>query len=308
MLNQSAGSGPASAQGFGGQLGEMIGLLRANRCGGRLMVLIAALVVVIGATAWYQVQLNAWNKPFYDSLTRKDFPAFLQQLKVFGALALVLLALNVGQLWLDQTLKLTLRRGLFGALLDAWMKPGRADGIARSGLIGENPDQRMQIDTDMLADHTAALGIGLFQSTLLLPALVVVNRLSALPRRLMMFSAVGAVFLFERLAPFIFTGSPGEFDLWPFLGWIETGMPIDPRGLLAFLFFCCALIWLLKEAGIPMDFAVAAVVGGVLVVELLQMWQPHQSASITDPLLALGAGLVLRVLDPAPQRRHLSFK
>ena len=168
MLNQSAGSGPASAQGFGGQLGEMIGLLRANRCGGRLMVLIAALVVVIGATAWYQVQLNAWNKPFYDSLTRKDFPAFLQQLKVFGALALVLLALNVGQLWLDQTLKLTLRRGLFGALLDAWMKPGRADGIARSGLIGENPDQRMQIDTDMLADHTAALGIGLFQSTLLL--------------------------------------------------------------------------------------------------------------------------------------------
>lgn len=143
---------------------------------------------------------------------------------------------------------------------------------------------------------------------LLLPALVVVNRLSALPRRLMMFSAVGAVFLFERLAPFIFTGSPGEFDLWPFLGWIETGMPIDPRGLLAFLFFCCALIWLLKEAGISMDFAVAAVVGGVLVVELLQMWQPHQSASITDPLLALGAGLVLRVLDPAPQRRHLSFK
>ena len=143
-------------------------LLRANRCGGRLLLLIAALVVVIAATAWYQILLNAWNKPFYDSLTRKDFPGFLQQLRVFAELAIVLLALNVGQLWLDQTLKLTLRRGLFGALLAAWMKPGRADGLARSGLIGENPDQRLQTDVDTLADLTGALGIGLFQSTLLL--------------------------------------------------------------------------------------------------------------------------------------------
>lgn len=143
---------------------------------------------------------------------------------------------------------------------------------------------------------------------LLLPALVVINRLSARPRRLVMFSAVGAVFLFERLAPFTFTGSPGEFDLWPFLGWTAAGMPVDSRGLLAFLFFCCALMWLLKEAGIPMDFAVAAVVGGVLVVELLQMWQPAQSASITDPLLALGAGLVLKWLDPAPRRRRFSYR
>ena len=143
---------------------------------------------------------------------------------------------------------------------------------------------------------------------LLLPALVVVNRLSARPRRLVMFGAVGAVFLFERLAPFIFTGSPGEFDLWPFLGWASAGMPVNSRGLLAFLFFCCALMWLLKEAGVRMDYAVTAVVGGVLVIEVLQMWQPGQSASITDPLLALGAGLVLKWLDPAPHRRRLSYR
>lgn len=171
-MTQAASNGSAPAQGLGGQIGEMLALLRAGRCGGRILLLVAALVVVIAATAWYQVLLNAWNKPFYDSLTRKDLPAFLDQLKVFAELALVLLALNVGQLWLDQTLKLTLRRGLFGSLLAAWMKPGRADAIARSGLIGENPDQRMQIDADTLADLTAALGIGLFQSTLLLLAFI----------------------------------------------------------------------------------------------------------------------------------------
>ncbi|WP_374332638.1 ABC transporter ATP-binding protein/permease [Aestuariivirga sp.] len=168
MQKQLPGNGVISEESLGEQLRDMVGLLRAGRCGSRLLLLIAALVVVIAATAWYQILLNAWNKPFYDALTRKDFPGFLLQLKVFAELALVLLALNVGQLWLDQTLKLNLRRGLFGALLDAWMKPGRADGIARSGIIGENPDQRLQIDADTLADLTGALGIGLFQSTLLL--------------------------------------------------------------------------------------------------------------------------------------------
>jgi len=167
-MTQAASNSRASTLGFGDQLGEMVALLRANRCGGRILLLMAALVVVIAATALYQIRLNAWNKPFYDSLTHKDFPGFVRQLWVFAELAIALLALNVGQLWLDQTLKLTLRRGLFGALLARWMTPGRADAIARAGLIGENPDQRLQIDVDTLADLTAALGIGLFQSTLLL--------------------------------------------------------------------------------------------------------------------------------------------
>lgn len=168
MQNGPGRNGSPSGQGLAAQLGVMTALLRANRCGGRILWLVLALVVVIAATAWFQILLNAWNKPFYDSLTHKDFPGFLQQLRVFAELAIVLLVLNVAQLWLDQTLKLTLRRGLFGSLLAAWMKPGRAGGIARSGIIGENPDQRMQIDADTLADLTAALGIGLFQSSLLL--------------------------------------------------------------------------------------------------------------------------------------------
>jgi VanZ family protein len=160
----------------------------------------------------------------------------------------------------------------------------------------------------LLLDGQVFVPSELLALLLLLPALVVINRLSARPRRLVMFGAISAVFLFERLAPFAFSGSPGEFDLWPFLGWMDAGMPVDSRGLLAFLFFCCALIWLLREAAMPMDYAVAAVVGGVLAIELLQMWQPHQSASITDPLLALGAGLTLRLIDPAARGRRLAYK
>lgn len=168
MQDGPGSNGISRGDGLAAQLVGMIALLRAGRCGGLILWLMLALVAVIAITVWFQILLNAWHKPFYDSLADKNFAAFLEQLRVFAELAVILLVLNIVQLWLDQTLKLTLRRGLFGSLLAAWMKTGRAVALARSGIIGENPDQRMQVDTDTLADLTAALGIGLFQSSLLL--------------------------------------------------------------------------------------------------------------------------------------------
>src|ERR1700745_82497 len=92
----------------------------------KILLLGVALVVVIGATAFGQVQLNAWNRPFYDALARKDLPAFLVQLMAFGAIAGGLLALNVAQAWLNQMAKLKLREGLVRDLFDEWLKPRRA--------------------------------------------------------------------------------------------------------------------------------------------------------------------------------------
>jgi VanZ family protein len=143
---------------------------------------------------------------------------------------------------------------------------------------------------------------------LLLPALVVINRLSPGPRRLLLLAGLAAVFIFERLAPFSFAATPGQFDLWPFLSWIDAGFPVDTRGLLALLFFCCALMWLVREAGASLDVAIGTVVGAVFLIELLQLWLPDRTASITDPLLALGLGLALRAIDPATTRQRLSFR
>ncbi|OLS44652.1 hypothetical protein BV509_10075 [Rhodovulum sulfidophilum] len=157
---------------LGAQIRDTLGLFRSSGFGRRAALLVAALVGVIGLTAYMQIRLNAWNEPFYDALTRKDMAAFVAQLGVFAALAGVLLVLNVSQLWLDQTMKLTLRRGLFRALVRDWMAPGRALRLSRAGKIGENPDQRLQADVDQLADLSAALGIGLFQATLLLGSFI----------------------------------------------------------------------------------------------------------------------------------------
>ena len=76
----------------------------------RLPLVWPGLVAVVGATAYAQVRLNAWNGPFYDSLGAQERPEFLQQLIVFAELAGLLLALNVAQMWLNQKSKLVLRR------------------------------------------------------------------------------------------------------------------------------------------------------------------------------------------------------
>ena len=57
----------------------------------KLSLLGLGLVAVVGATAYAQVRLNAWNQPFYNALARKDMQVFIEQLGVFAVLAGVLL-------------------------------------------------------------------------------------------------------------------------------------------------------------------------------------------------------------------------
>ncbi|HEX6792531.1 MAG TPA: ABC transporter ATP-binding protein/permease, partial [Casimicrobiaceae bacterium] len=137
------------------------------------MLWLAALIfLVIVATAYGQIRLNRWNKPFYDALERRDFQEFLVQLGVFGIIAGALLVLNVFQRWLTETLKLKLREGLTLDLIDLWMLPRRAFRLASAGPIGVNPDQRMHEDARHLAELSADLGIGLLQATILLLSFV----------------------------------------------------------------------------------------------------------------------------------------
>jgi len=78
----------------------------------KLFLLGIAVCAVVALTAFGQIELNAWNKPFYDALSLKDFRGFLYQLVVFGVIAGALLALNVAQAWLRELSKLKLREGL----------------------------------------------------------------------------------------------------------------------------------------------------------------------------------------------------
>jgi putative ATP-binding cassette transporter len=133
-----------------------------------LALLIVGMVFVICATAAAQVSLNAWNRPFYEAIAERKFPAFLEQLLVFTVIAGCLLVLNVAQAWLREMIKLKSREWLTRDLFSEWLKPGRSVRLARAGEVGVNPDQRIHEDARRLTELSADLGVGLLQASLLL--------------------------------------------------------------------------------------------------------------------------------------------
>jgi len=154
------------------ELKMMAAALWAARVRNALFLLWGALFLVIAATAYGQIRLNAWNQPFYDALSHRNFAQFLDQLGVFAFIAGTLLILNVGQRWLGETLKIKLRQGLVLDLVQNWLVPGRAFRLTNAGPMGVNPDQRMHEDARHLTELSADLGIGLLQSSILLGSFV----------------------------------------------------------------------------------------------------------------------------------------
>lgn len=154
------------------QIGTMISAFNRSDQRKTLYWLVGGAASIILITSFGQILLNRWNRPFYDAIERKDVDAFFTQLIIFFMIAGVLLALGVGQTWLNQMVRLKLREALTLDLIREWMRPRRAFRLANAGAIGVNPDQRMQQDAGHLADMTTGLGFGLFQSSILLVSFV----------------------------------------------------------------------------------------------------------------------------------------
>lgn len=154
------------------QLRMMHAAFMASPLRNRIIWLALGILTVIVTTAFGQIILNRWYKPFYDTLERRDLQAFLHQLVVFAQIAGALLVLNVLQTWLGQLVRLKLREGLTLDLINEWMKPARAFRLANAGAIGINPDQRIHEDARHLSDLSAGLTIGLIQSGILLAGFI----------------------------------------------------------------------------------------------------------------------------------------
>lgn len=153
--------------GLGRQIGLIVRSIFRSPVGKKLMLLVALTILVVAGTSYGQIRLNGWNKPFYDALSRRDLRDFLFQLGVFFLIAGFLLALNVAQRWLVETLELRLREGLVRSLLKDWMLPRRAFWLANAGPMGVNPDQRIHEDARKLCELSADLFVGLLQASVL---------------------------------------------------------------------------------------------------------------------------------------------
>ena len=169
----ASGAGP---RGGGRLVSEMLMMFRITSPQRTKIVLLGvALVLVIAATAFGQIRLNAWNQPFYNALQHRDLHGFLVQLVIFCIIAGALLVLNVVQTWLNQATKVKLRERLVRDLFDQWLRSRRAFRLTYAGEIGANPDQRIHEDARHLTELSTDLGIGLLQSSLLLGSFIGVS-------------------------------------------------------------------------------------------------------------------------------------
>src|ERR1700721_126999 len=119
-ISGAASEGETTHLSFARQIGLVGRTIFSSSAGKALLVVMAALVAVVAATAYGQIRLNGWNKPFYDALSRRDLRDFLFQLGVFFLIAIFLLPLNVAQRWLVETLELKLREGVGSSVLADW--------------------------------------------------------------------------------------------------------------------------------------------------------------------------------------------
>jgi VanZ family protein len=137
---------------------------------------------------------------------------------------------------------------------------------------------------------------------LLLPMLVVLHKLSGTPRQWLVLTLFATLSVWDALSPWQF-GAASSFDLWPFMAWIQAGMPVDSLWLLRQAFLYAALAWLLNNTGASPRTILFIVPGAVLAIEVMQLWLPEQRSSITEPALALAVVAGLKMLWTAKSRR-----
>jgi VanZ family protein len=137
---------------------------------------------------------------------------------------------------------------------------------------------------------------------MLLPVLVVTDRLTLGPRRTLLVLSILLVFLGYRLAPFEFTAPASTFDFWPFLAWFDAGLSealqtIDWSIVFGQVFLYAAVLWCVKQCGTSMSLASISMLMLTLATEIVQLWLPGQTGSIADLAIALAVALAFVYAD-----------
>jgi vitamin B12/bleomycin/antimicrobial peptide transport system ATP-binding/permease protein len=135
--------------------------------------LLAAIVALNLAAVYMAVQLNEWNRLFYDALQQKDQAVFWTQLARFTYLAFGLIVIGVYKFYLTQLLEVRWRAWMTAHYLQRWLS-GQAFyrmELARfSGAGGtpDNPDQRIQEDLNLFTTYSVSLTMGVLNAVVTL--------------------------------------------------------------------------------------------------------------------------------------------
>ena len=140
--------------------------------------LLAAIIALNLAGVYMLVQLNDWNRVFYDALQNKDQTVFWQQLGRFTYLAFAFIIIAVYRFYLTQILQMHWRDWLTQHYMTRWLanKAFYQLELARfakgEGAPPDNPDQRIAEDANLFTSYTVGLSMGLLNAVVTLVSFV----------------------------------------------------------------------------------------------------------------------------------------
>jgi putative ATP-binding cassette transporter len=138
---------------------------------------LALLAAVVGLTlglVWINVELNYWNRAFYDAIQEKRIDDFYRLLGKFTLLAFAFIATAVYRVYLQQMLQIEWRTWLNERYLAAWLGERAYYRLQLLDKGTDNPDQRIAEDLRLFVDSTLSLSLGLLSAVVTLVSFVAI--------------------------------------------------------------------------------------------------------------------------------------
>jgi putative ATP-binding cassette transporter len=138
---------------------------------------IALLAAVVGLTlglVWINVELNFWNRAFYDAIQEKKIDDFYRLLGKFTLLAFAFIAAAVYRVYLQQMLQIEWRTWLNESYLNDWLRDRAYYRLQLLDKGTDNPDQRIADDLRMFVDSTLSLSLGLLSAVVTLLSFITI--------------------------------------------------------------------------------------------------------------------------------------
>jgi vitamin B12/bleomycin/antimicrobial peptide transport system ATP-binding/permease protein len=125
--------------------------------------LLGLIIAINLGNVYVGIQMNEWNRGFYNALQVFDSSELLRQLGYFSMIASSGVILTVYALYFNQMLQIRWRRWLTEKYLNAWLANRAYYQIQLKSAI-DNPDQRISEDVQLFTTQACTLGLGLFTS------------------------------------------------------------------------------------------------------------------------------------------------
>jgi putative ATP-binding cassette transporter len=134
-------------------------------------LLLAVVAIELGQVA-LTVQLNIWNRRFFNALQLRQLDVWLHQLLVFSILAVSLMLTTMLILVCQQTLLIRWRRWMTERYLRRWLDGSNHYRVMVSGHPVDNPDQRISMDIHTFLTQSMTIGLGILRSVTTLGSFV----------------------------------------------------------------------------------------------------------------------------------------